>query len=343
MHFLSQVLLSQVDEALERRVMLWLQTRFTGKAETMLTLIGKVLAEFLSPNGLVGYFAGLYWLNAKYKCAYGVWLIPISVLLNGHIKWLFRAARPCWIDVSLKMKDWSDEYSFPSGHSQIVCALATFFMEANRRDVPKLLSSDRFLMIFSAIVCLSRVYMGVHYPKDAIAGALFGIVLAKVFIALLPVIRPRLAGLSVAGQIVVFQVLAACAWKCIQLQHKAIVQKPDLDLKIWELNSGRSLEPIAVPLASYIGQIGVLSGLGFGVPFLKYIPLPPPRGGLKSALRLLSGYSGLLGIYFFIRFLEYRACTPYSLAQQFARFARFASVAPTVFVIMPSLFNKLDI
>lgn len=116
----------------------------------------------VAPNGLTAYFAALYWLIDKHQCVYGVWLIPASVLVNGILKWCFRVPRPGWSDPNLGMKvtlagvcvldvcveylclsshsicadfgihnmiyqGWSHEYSFPSGHSQLAWALATFF------------------------------------------------------------------------------------------------------------------------------------------------------------------------------------------------------------------------
>jgi len=319
-----------------------LQNVASGSLDGALTVLSRALAEFLSPNGLVAYFAALYWLNDKYKCAYGVWLIPLSVLLNGHIKWAVRAGRPCWIDARLVLKDWSDEYSFPSGHSQIAWALVTFFAEANKCQLSHWSSSNGFMYCFATVVSLSRVYMGVHYPRDVLAGALVGILLAKVFLRVLPWMKEA-GRWSKLKRLCAIQVVAGLAWKAISNHNRVVRSRPDLDLRWWELHSAKLIDPVAVPFAGYIGQVGVLSGLGFGVPFLKEVALPPaPTTSLRRALRLLVGYSGLLTIYFSIRLLEHRVFPPGRL-QMFARFARFASVAPTVFLLMPWIFAKLKL
>jgi len=35
----------------------------------------------------VPYFALLYWMLDKYKCVYGIWLVPLSEIFNGCMKW----------------------------------------------------------------------------------------------------------------------------------------------------------------------------------------------------------------------------------------------------------------
>jgi undecaprenyl-diphosphatase len=72
--------------------------------------------------------------------------------------------------------------SFPSGHSSssFACALVLSRL-APRLTVP--------LFALAALVGYSRVYVGVHYPLDVVAGALFGVLVATALLRLLGALR----------------------------------------------------------------------------------------------------------------------------------------------------------
>jgi undecaprenyl-diphosphatase len=61
--------------------------------------------------------------------------------------------------------------SFPSGHAATSFAAATMLSFAFPRLTP-------FLYVLAAVVAFSRVYVGVHYPLDVIAGAALGALIA---------------------------------------------------------------------------------------------------------------------------------------------------------------------
>jgi undecaprenyl-diphosphatase len=73
--------------------------------------------------------------------------------------------------------------SFPSGHAATSFACATVIgASAPRLRVP--------LYVLAALIAWSRVYVGVHYPLDVLAGAAWGVVVGIVLVRALP----RLAG-----------------------------------------------------------------------------------------------------------------------------------------------------
>lgn len=61
--------------------------------------------------------------------------------------------------------------SFPSGHATVSFACATVLALA----VPRLRAP---LFLLAALISFSRVYVGVHYPFDVVAGAVLGIAIA---------------------------------------------------------------------------------------------------------------------------------------------------------------------
>jgi undecaprenyl-diphosphatase len=62
--------------------------------------------------------------------------------------------------------------SFPSDHAVLFFALATGIFLASRR-----LGWLMFTYV-SVVICLPRIYLGIHYPTDVLAGAAIGIGLA---------------------------------------------------------------------------------------------------------------------------------------------------------------------
>lgn len=61
-------------------------------------------------------------------------------------------------------------YGFPSCHAANSFALASFLKLAVKRPV-----FTAFILIWASINCYSRMYLGVHYPSDILAGAVIGV------------------------------------------------------------------------------------------------------------------------------------------------------------------------
>jgi undecaprenyl-diphosphatase len=92
-----------------------------------------------------------------------------GLLLTQPIKRLARRARPqVAIDGFEPLVDLPDAFSFPSGHTAVAFSIAVVFVGA-----PFLLGP--LLLAAAAIIGLSRVYLGAHYPLDVGAGMALGI------------------------------------------------------------------------------------------------------------------------------------------------------------------------
>jgi undecaprenyl-diphosphatase len=104
------------------------------------------------------------------------WLVAFSVvtmiiadqLASGLFKELFGRVRPCHtLDSVNLLVNCGAGKSMPSGHATNAFAQAAFFWVSVRRY-------GWYLFPFAAIVAMSRVFVGVHYPFDIIVGALLG-------------------------------------------------------------------------------------------------------------------------------------------------------------------------
>jgi undecaprenyl-diphosphatase len=94
---------------------------------------------------------------------------------HNIIKEFVQRLRPCNVhgDV-LTPLGCQGTYSFPSNHAVNNFAAAFFFF----RLFPDL---KWVLFVTAALVALSRVYLGLHYPSDVIAGAVIGSVFGYIF------------------------------------------------------------------------------------------------------------------------------------------------------------------
>jgi membrane-associated phospholipid phosphatase len=81
------------------------------------------------------------------------------------------------------LSDSLDTSSFPSDHATIFFALATGFFFLSRR------LGAVAVMYVVLFICLPRLYLGLHYPTDLLAGAVVGV--AAGIAANLPAVRRR--------------------------------------------------------------------------------------------------------------------------------------------------------
>jgi len=321
------------------------------------------LGQFCSADFLVPYFAVLYWTLDKYKCIYGIWLVPISEMINGILKWFFRVPRPGWVDPKVEMKAWSHEYSFPSSHSQMIWALATFFSGTSVSFLRVRLYGSRgrtalaywyFLIapfLFAATVSLARVYEGVHYPRDVLAGAGVGIGLASIYMRFLPMLKDWIQRKPLIMRIAFLQSFAMLMLHSIHRSHQRsiTVSRSNDELHAWIANAavgphqGKNLDVHSVPLSSYLGMAGVLSGLALCVPLARSVNHSLPTTLSRSLARVLLGNSVLLSTYFGVRVVEKKAFEPGSIGERVARFLRYATVPINVIVTCPALFRLLGL
>jgi len=72
------------------------------------------------------------------------------------------------------------EHAFPSGHAAVAFALAVAVWLALKNKNPHRCIVGGIFMFFAILISFSRVYAGVHWPLDVVAGAILGAVGAYV-------------------------------------------------------------------------------------------------------------------------------------------------------------------
>jgi undecaprenyl-diphosphatase len=105
-------------------------------------------------------------------------LIPLGVLTKDIVA----RARPV-IPKSDFLIASDKEYAYPSGHALIVSAGAAGALFLFR-NTSRQLAVSIILAIEAALVCISRVYVGGHYPLDVVGGILLGVGVSLIFVGI---------------------------------------------------------------------------------------------------------------------------------------------------------------
>ena len=139
-----------------------LSTPFWDRFFIGVTMLGEEYFYIL----VLGFF---YWCINKEEVRYLVMVITFSSVLNGALKEIVNSPRPFMVEeVRALRTETAHGFSFPSGHVQIV---ASFYGALAHRYKKVWLWLVAFVVVI--LVGLSRVYLGVHWPRDVIGGIIF--------------------------------------------------------------------------------------------------------------------------------------------------------------------------
>lgn len=99
------------------------------------------------------------------------------------LKNIFERPRPCWtLEGQYRaVAACRGAFGFVSGHSATTWAMLTVYMASRpQRGVLAV------AILWALAVPYSRIYLGVHYPGDVLAGAILGIIIGKLILRLRP-------------------------------------------------------------------------------------------------------------------------------------------------------------
>ena len=169
---------------MEAQIIKWIQSfshPILDDVFQVVTMLGEELFIIVA-------MALIYWVFNKEMGKYLCYSLCVTLCVNGIIKSLVKAPRPIGEEGIRSLRvETADGYSFPSGHTQ---SSSTFFFSIACWIKKWWL----FLIaaVLSLLVALSRLYLGVHWPRDVIAGLLLGIVLSALSYFLYRKVKNRL-------------------------------------------------------------------------------------------------------------------------------------------------------
>lgn len=110
---------------------------------------------------------------------------------NNLLKPLVGRIRPCNILENIHLLvNCTKSYSFPSSHAMNMFAGVTLLSYSYRRI-------KVILFVIAILVSYSRIYVGVHYPFDVLAGAILGIFCAFIILVLFKFVSKNFRGFSI--------------------------------------------------------------------------------------------------------------------------------------------------
>ena len=150
---------------------------------------------WLIPAAII--WAFFFWRTNRYGrlVAIGCFVVVVATdqISDGLIKPAIQRTRPCNVIASARFYDdngnwlttdkfglttYKPSYSFPSNHASNIAGQATYWSLFYPQLAP-------LAVTLAALVGLSRVYLGHHYPADVAGGYLLGVILALLIASLL--------------------------------------------------------------------------------------------------------------------------------------------------------------
>ncbi len=119
----------------------------------------------------------VYWTIDKRAGRQLGYLFLLSVLVNSILKGIIREPRPFWIEPDIQLGE-GIGYGLPSGHVQHATVVFMLAAALLRRTWAWIV-----VLLYILLMAVSRVYLGVHFIHDNIAGFLTGLIILGLFIA----------------------------------------------------------------------------------------------------------------------------------------------------------------
>ena len=156
---------------LEASVLLWIQENLRGE------VLNETFSAFthLGDHGLLFIVLGLLLLVIPRTRKVGLTVLTAlligALITNVTLKPLVGRIRP-WLVVEglVALVEETDLRSFPSGHTTAAFAFAGAVLFSNSGGKWKI-----FGLVLAALMGFSRLYVGVHYPTDVLAGVVVGL------------------------------------------------------------------------------------------------------------------------------------------------------------------------
>ena len=126
----------------------------------------------------------IIWYGYQQKCGASLlFLLVLNISLNSFFKETFAEPRPFMVEPEVGLAH-ARFFGFPSGAAQLFSSLFGFLILTFKK--PWFTVSA---LLFTLLICFSRVYLGLHFPSDIVGGWIFGLLILVLYWNLAPPIE----------------------------------------------------------------------------------------------------------------------------------------------------------
>jgi membrane-associated phospholipid phosphatase len=280
----------------------------------------------------------LYWCVSAVVGLRVAAMLLLSNAINSFFKLMMHSPRPYWVDTRVSAMIGETSFGLPSGHAQHAASVWGMLAVNIRR---KWLTIVLVLVVF--LIGISRIYLGVHFTTDVIAGWAIGALLLIVVLAAEKPVLTWFRAFSPTIQIVLLFV-SSMIMIGVALLPLALFSSYAVPAQ-WITNATLAFpDEVIHPLdpSGAFTVAGTWFGMTAGAAWLFSF-----RGGLnasgplwKRSLRYVVGIAGVLVLYLGLGSIFPREAELFSYS---LRFTRYALIGFWVSVFAPLLFVKIKL
>ncbi len=271
--------------------------------------------------------------------AFGIRLALMLIFtgsLNELLKLTFHAPRPFWISTDISVSHPETNFAFPSGHAQNAASIWGLLADS---------LGKRWGWAAGALVAffigISRLYLGVHFPRDVLAGWLIGALILWLFLYLEAPLSNWIKRQSRRMQLAVS---LAISFAIVLIGNLILWSLRDWSIPLaWLETAARHAAPAPDPLSrdGVTTLAGLFLGLAIGLILIQEKGGFNAKGPLKN--RILRYLLGMAGTVILWAGLDSILPSGQTLLPQLGRYIRYALVGFWVTGAAPLCFRALKI
>ena len=262
-------------------------------------------------------------------------ILATSNYLNSIVKLFFLAPRPYWLSTQVNPFIYEDTFGIPSGHAQNSAAFSGIAAAWINKRWAWVLA-----LLLTFLIGFSRLYLGVHFVHDVVAGWLIGYVLLFLFLTFWDPVAAWLRTKTWTQQ-TALAFLVSLVMISIGIASTTLLKGYVFPAE-WEANARRAGSlPDPVSVEDTFTTAGSFFGLAAGAAWIA------SRGGFqtagpleKRALRYVVGLMGILLLWFGLGLIFPDGETVVAL---FLRYIRYSLVGFWVTAGAPWLFFHFNL